>query len=164
MSLHKAIVLMFIWLITINCYAFTENVNQVKVSQAKLSQEQLIQTKVVPAKEAHVTHYQGSHFLTYFIGETLGTKNAIAGVATIEPNNEIHPAHRHNEEEYLMILEGSGLWTINDETFAANAGDILYAAPGDLHGLFNNGTKTMKFVVFKYQAKPIPKTKAEPKR
>ena len=42
---------------------------------------------------------------------------------------------------------------INDKKFNAKTGDILYAAPNELHGLFNTGENQMKFVIFKWKSK-----------
>ena len=108
---------------------------------------------IVSQKDAHITHYEGGDFHTYFYGDTPLTKGAITGVAVIKPNNEIHPAHQHPDEEYLMILEGSGTWTLNGKSQPAHTGDILFAAPNDVHGIYNNGDVPLKFVVVRYQAK-----------
>tara|TARA_B110000211_G_scaffold211970_1_gene251262 strand:- start:94 stop:516 length:423 start_codon:yes stop_codon:yes gene_type:complete len=108
---------------------------------------------IVSQKDAHITHYEGGDFHTYFYGDTPLTKVAITGVAVIKPNNEIHPAHQHPDEEYLMILEGSGTWTLNGKSQPALTGDILLAAPNDVHGIYNNGDVPLKFVVVRYQAK-----------
>ena len=110
-------------------------------------------SSIVSQKEAHITHYEGGDFHTYFYGDTSLTKGAITGVAIIKPNNEIHPAHQHPDEEYLMILEGSGTWTLNGKSQPAHTGDILFAAPNDVHGIYNNGDVPLKFVVVRYQAK-----------
>ncbi|MDO6835540.1 cupin domain-containing protein [Pseudoalteromonas carrageenovora] len=113
----------------------------------------LLTSAIVSQKDAHITHYEGGDFHTYFYGDTPLTKGAITGVAVIKPNNEIHPAHQHPDEEYLMILEGSGTWTLNGKSQPAHTGDILFAAPNDLHGIYNNGDVPLKFVVVRYQAK-----------
>ncbi|WP_024599018.1 cupin domain-containing protein [Pseudoalteromonas sp. TAE56] len=113
----------------------------------------LLTSAIVSQKDAHITHYEGGDFHTYFYGDTPLTKGAITGVAVIKPNNEIHPAHQHPDEEYLMILEGSGTWTLNGKSQPAHTGDILFAAPNDVHGIYNNGDVPLKFVVVRYQAK-----------
>ncbi|MBH0048737.1 cupin domain-containing protein [Pseudoalteromonas sp. SWYJZ19] len=110
-------------------------------------------SSIVSPKDAHITHYEGGDFHTYFYGDTSLTKGAITGVAVIKPNNEIHPAHQHPDEEYLMIIEGSGTWTLNGKSQPALTGDILFAAPNDLHGIYNNGDVPLKFVIVRYQAK-----------
>ncbi|MBB1287616.1 cupin domain-containing protein [Pseudoalteromonas sp. SR43-6] len=90
---------------------------------------------------------------TQLTSAIVSQKDAITGVAVIKPNNEIHPAHQHPDEEYLMILEGSGTWTLNGKSQPARTGDILFAAPNDVHGIYNNGDVPLKFVVVRYQAK-----------
>lgn len=118
--------------------------------------DELIRSKIVAEADAHVTQYDGSLFRTYFYGETVGTQNAITGVAEIEPNNEIHPPHVHAEEEYLIILEGEGTWTLNGVSSPASAGDVLYVEPWDLHGIFNSGDKPLKFFIVRWNSKGLP--------
>ncbi|MCB0716903.1 MAG: cupin domain-containing protein [Bacteroidetes bacterium] len=93
------------------------------------------------------------HFYTYFNQDTYGTKDVLAGVAVLKPGRQIHPPHLHAEEEYLMVLTGSGTWHLNGEEFPATAGDMLYAAPWDIHGITNSGTDSLSFVVWKWNAK-----------
>ena len=115
----------------------------------------IIDSAIISQSNAEVTHFDGSVFYTYFGGETVGTKDAVTGVGVIDPGQEIHPPHKHAEEEYLMIIEGSGTWTLNNKEIAAKTGDIIYAAPWDLHGIKNTGTTTLKFVVMKWNSKGI---------
>jgi len=79
----------------------------------------------------------------------------LTGVAVIKPGMEIHPPHQHAEEEYLMVTEGQGTWHLNGKTFAAQKGDILYAAPWDVHGIKNTGTTPLTFVVWKWNNKGL---------
>jgi mannose-6-phosphate isomerase-like protein (cupin superfamily) len=115
-----------------------------------------LRTKVIAAADARTEVADWGNFRIYFTGETRGTRDGVAGVADIKPGREVHPAHRHAEEEYLLITEGSGTWTVNDRVFPAKAGDMLYAAPWDLHGIRNTGTGNLKFVVWKWNAKAMP--------
>lgn len=117
--------------------------------------DEKLRTKVVTEDQTHITQYDGSYFKTYFYGRTATSINTIAGIAVIEPNNEIHPPHKHKEDEFLMIIEGNGEWFINGEKFEAKPGDMLYAAPDDIHGLFNSGDTPLKFVIFKWQQKKV---------
>lgn len=134
-------------IIAIACVAFGANGN------AYGEPSKLLASRVVSATDAHVTQYDGSKFLNYFMGDSDKTSSMITGVGIIEPDNEIHPAHTHEDEEYLMIIEGSGIWTLNEESFPAKKGDILYVKPNDLHGIYNNGKTALKFVVFRWLPK-----------
>ncbi|WP_077066619.1 cupin domain-containing protein [Catenovulum maritimum] len=119
----------------------------------KADDQKLLESSIVSAQDAAVNQYVGSVFNTYFLGQTKTSKNVITGVAVIEPNHEIHPPHQHQEEEFLMILAGEGTWLLNGIKSKAQIGDILYAAPGDLHGIFNTGKTPLKFVVVKWEVK-----------
>lgn len=105
------------------------------------------QSSVAPANE------NWGKFLPYYEGDSEHIKDILTGVAIINPGEQIHPPHRHPEEEFLMILEGNGTWTIGTKDMPANTGDIMYSKPGELHGLRNTGNVPLKFVVFKYNPK-----------
>jgi mannose-6-phosphate isomerase-like protein (cupin superfamily) len=129
------------------------------------SASNLLSSAVVTAKSAKTENADWGSFSTYFQGETYGTRDALAGVAVIKPGQEIHPPHQHAEEEYLMVVEGEGTWHLNGRSFAAQAGDILYAAPWDIHGIKNTGKIALKFVVWKWNNKgmALPKPPAASK-
>jgi mannose-6-phosphate isomerase-like protein (cupin superfamily) len=95
-------------------------------------------------------------FYPYFTGTTHSTKDMLAGVADIRPGEEIHPPHRHAEEEFLLVTKGRGTWHLNGKDFPAKAGDMLYAAPWDIHGIKNTGSENLEFVVWKWASKGVP--------
>lgn len=94
-------------------------------------------------------------FFTYHVGESYGTVGGLAGVAVIRPGEEIHPPHQHAEEEYLMVLEGLGTWHLLGEERPAVPGDLLYAAPWDIHGITNTGAMPLRFVVWKWASRGV---------
>ena len=94
-------------------------------------------------------------FYTYHAGETHGTVAGLAGVAVIDPGEEIHPPHRHAEEEFLMVVEGEGTWHLLGEERRAQAGDLLYASPWDVHGITNTGDVPLRFVVWKWSGRGV---------
>ena len=95
-------------------------------------------------------------FYAYHEGETRSTTDGLVGVAVIDPGEEIHPPHTHAEEEFLMVLEGSGTWHLLGEERPATAGDLLYAAPWDVHGITNTGDAPLRFVVWKWNGRGTP--------
>jgi quercetin dioxygenase-like cupin family protein len=95
-------------------------------------------------------------FLPYFTDETHVLKPVLVGVAKIDAGQEIHPPHRHADEEYLMITKGRGEWYLNGETRPAKKGDILFARAWDYHGVKAANDSPLEFVVFKYSAKGNP--------
>lgn len=92
-------------------------------------------------------------FLPYFTDDTHALKPVLVGVARIKAGQEIHPAHRHADEEYLMVTKGRGTWYLNGVKSPANEGDMLYAAPWDYHGIKAADDSPLEFVVFKYSSR-----------
>jgi len=121
-----------------------------KMLAALIPDHEVLKTQVVSKSDVKPDVQPWGQFLPYYVGDTEFTSGALTGVAEIKPGQEIHPPHKHIEEEYLMVLEGNGTWTIEGKDFPAKAGDILYAAPWVSHGIKNTGSTTLKFVVFKY--------------
>jgi len=93
----------------------------------------------------------------YFTGQTGATKNVLVAVAVIQPGKTIHKAHRHVDEEYLALLEGSGAWSLAGKEFPAKRGDVLYVEPWVYHGVTNTGEKPLIFLVFRYNGKGVEK-------
>lgn len=111
---------------------------------------------VLPQDKAVVDKGDGWVFYQYFNDETVGTSPSLVGMAVIEAGKEIHPPHMHSDEEFLLVTQGAGQWSVKGEVFDAKAGDLLYAAPWDGHGIKNTGEEDLVFVVFKWQSKGVP--------
>jgi mannose-6-phosphate isomerase-like protein (cupin superfamily) len=118
---------------------------------------------IVSQQEAKRADFDWGSLYTYFDSETHGTRDGLAAVAVIRAGWQIHPPHEHGEEEYLMVLEGSGTWHLNGKERPAKAGDMLYASPWDVHGIKNTGGVPLRFVVWKWNAKGVDPT-PRPKR
>jgi hypothetical protein len=77
-------------------------------------------------------------------------------VAVVQPGKSVHKAHRHAEEEYLALVEGSGTWSLDGKEFPAARGDVLYVEPWVYHGLTNTGDNPLIFLVVRYNGKGVP--------
>lgn len=93
------------------------------------------------------------NFYAYFTEDTHALKPVLVGVAKIDAGQQIHPPHRHSDEEYLMVTKGEGTWYLNGVESPAKAGDILYARAWDYHGVKASDDSPLEFVVFKYSAR-----------
>ncbi len=112
-------------------------------------------TAVRAGADAKSETFDWGMLVTYFAGESYAATDSLTAIAIIKPGMEIHPPHVHSEEEYLMVLEGEGTWSVKGKEFPAEAGDMLYAAPWDEHGIRNTGDQPLRFAVFKWNAKPV---------
>lgn len=92
-------------------------------------------------------------FYAYFTEDTHALKPVLVGVAKIDAGQQIHPPHRHADEEYLMVTKGAGTWYLNGVESPAKVGDILYARAWDYHGVKAADDSPLEFVVFKYSSR-----------
>lgn len=122
-------------------------------------------SQIVRQDEAAITKGDWGQMFRYFAGESPATRNVLVAVAVVESGKAVHRAHRHAMEEYLMLVEGSGVWSLEGKETPAKTGDVLYAAPWVYHGLTNTGTAPLKFAVVRYSAKgvePPPRPDSRP--
>jgi quercetin dioxygenase-like cupin family protein len=89
---------------------------------------------------------------------TYGTNSMLTAMLEFNPGQRLQPPHKHPEEEYQYVIQGSGTWFLNGVETTIKKGDLMYAKPWDLHGISNiNGSDTLKFFVFKWLSKGMPK-------
>ena len=114
-----------------------------------------LKSGIVSFDDAKANQADWGEMRRYFTGETLGTKNVLTAVAIVKPGKAVHRAHRHAEEEYLILAEGSGTWSLDGKESPAKRGDILYVEPWVYHGLTNTGTEPLIFVVVRFNSKGV---------
>ena len=116
---------------------------------------EVLKSKVVGFDEARVHVADWGEMRTYFTGQTLATKDVLTAVAIVEPGKAVHRAHRHPHEEYLVVVDGTGTWSLDGKEFAAKRGDILFVEPWVYHGLTNTGEEKLTFLVIRYNGKGV---------
>lgn len=114
-----------------------------------------LKSQVVRWDDARVHKADWGQMRFYFTGQTGATQNVLTAVAVVEPGKAVHKAHRHAEEEYLVLVDGTGTWHLAGKEFPAQRGDILYVEPWVYHGLKNTGDRPLIFVVVRYQGKGV---------
>lgn len=121
-----------------------------------------LETQVLSQPAPVMEDWGQLYLYTTELTNTYGIENVSSGIVEIKSGYENHPPHQHAEEEFLILLEGSGTWSINGEKSAAHAGDLMYARPWDRHGLKNTGDVPLKFYFIKWNGKGVdPAKKSE---
>jgi quercetin dioxygenase-like cupin family protein len=69
-------------------------------------------------------------------------------ISTLKPGLESHPPHRHPQEEFIVVKEGTLEVFINGKTQRAGAGSVFFFASNDLHNMRNVGTTPATYFVF----------------
>jgi len=84
---------------------------------------------------------------------TVGTDSMLTAELEFLPGKRLQPPHQHPQEEFQYVISGSGTWHLNGQDIPLVAGDLMYAKPGDLHGIANTGTEPLRFFVVKWISK-----------
>jgi mannose-6-phosphate isomerase-like protein (cupin superfamily) len=114
-----------------------------------------LKSRIIRWDDANSYNADWGEMRRYFHGQTFATEKTFVAAAIVQPGKSVHKAHRHAEEEYLAVVEGTGTWWLDGKQFAARRGDILYVGPWVYHGLTNTGDKPLVFLVIKYNGKGV---------
>lgn len=101
----------------------------------------------------------------HFQGQTFATENIFIATSLVRPGKCNHWSHRHAEEEYMVMVEGTGTWILDGKEYPAQRGDVVYAAPWVYHGFVNTSDAPATYVVLRYKGKgvkPLPQPDDRP--
>ena len=96
---------------------------------------------------------EGSQVFTHYNGPTDQLDGICAGMAVLAPGASPHPPHRHPEEEFLIVSDGTGEIECDGKIVHVGPGAIMYCAGNTLHGITNTGKTPMTFYWSKWIAK-----------
>lgn len=87
-------------------------------------------------------------------------KNFIDGntlkMSIVGPRLSTHPPHRHIEEEFFFVLEGTATFYLDGKTITAGPYTSFYCPPNAEHGISNAGDTELKYLVMKKYATVQP--------
>ncbi len=86
-------------------------------------------------------------------GHTRDFSHLKVHATTVAAHEAPHPAHRHDDEELIIIKEGELTVTIEGKSRTMGPGSVALMMPGDLHGFTNTGAVPATYYVMRYQAK-----------
>jgi quercetin dioxygenase-like cupin family protein len=90
-------------------------------------------------------------------GSTVTLKNLESHITTVNAGEASHPAHRHPDDEVILVKEGTLEVTINGQSQRAGAGSMFFFASNDLHGMRNVGTTRATYHVIRMVTSATPK-------
>jgi len=98
---------------------------------------QTIDSKTYAWKEAAVTKKANSEQRVILDGSTTDFSLFKLHATTVPAHQAPHPAHKHDDEELIIIKEGELTVTIAGKTKTLGAGSVALMMPGDEHGFEN---------------------------
>ena len=103
-----------------------------------------------PAK-AKLTKEPFGDLRIYFDGPTDQLKAMTAGSLLLKPGMTPHEPHKHPEEEFMVVTEGTGEISLDGKITKVGPGSMMYCAGGRLHGIVNTGKTPLLFYFYKWQ-------------
>ena len=86
--------------------------------------------------------------------ETLDGACNFIDFTTMPPGTTIGKhTHRSDEEEFYLILKGTGTLQLGDDEFSVGPGDLVRNPPGGTHSLRNVGDGELQLFVFEVQVR-----------
>ena len=102
---------------------------------------------------APVTKKAQSEQRTLLEGNTVDFRHIKIHATSLPPRQAPHPAHKHDDEELIIIKEGQLTVMIAGKTKTLGAGSIALMMPGDEHGFENKGDTPATYYVMRYESK-----------
>jgi mannose-6-phosphate isomerase-like protein (cupin superfamily) len=95
----------------------------------------------------------GCRVFVHYNGPTDQLSGVCTGMAVLDPGASPHAPHRHPEEEFMIVAEGTGEIECDGKVTAVGPGAIMYCAGNTLHGITNTGKVPLTFYWSKWMAK-----------
>ncbi|MBC8152514.1 MAG: cupin domain-containing protein [Bacteroidetes bacterium] len=90
---------------------------------------------------------------TLLKGSTVDLRHLQVHTTTLAAHQAPHPAHKHNDEELIIVKSGELTVTIEGKTSTLGAGSVALMMPGDEHGFENRGNSPATYYVMRYESK-----------
>ena len=94
-------------------------------------------------------------------GSTATMDSLTCHVTTLNGGVAAHAAHRHPDDEIIIVKEGTMEATVNGQPWLAGAGSIFFFSANDLHGMRNAGDTRASYYVIRLITSATPKAGAE---
>ena len=88
----------------------------------------------------------------YFDGPTDQLKLMVSGSVTLNPGATPHPPHQHEEEEFLLVTEGTGIIGLKGKDKKVGPGSMMYCAANKSPDIRNTGKVPLTFFYYKWKA------------
>ncbi len=72
-------------------------------------------------------------------------------ISEVGAGSRAHPPHKHGGYEAFYMLDGEGVFELDDETYVLAANESAVFDPRKLHGLRNDSDQPMRYMVVLYR-------------
>ncbi|MGH9630940.1 MAG: cupin domain-containing protein [Bryobacteraceae bacterium] len=102
-------------------------------------------------KKAKLTKESFGDLRIFFDGPTEQLKSMTAGSLRLKAGMSPHPPHKHPEEEFMVVTEGTGEISVEGKVTEVGPGTMMYCGADRLHGIVNTGKTPLLFYFYKWK-------------
>jgi mannose-6-phosphate isomerase-like protein (cupin superfamily) len=84
----------------------------------------------------------------WFVGKSFLDGRTLK-MSVVKPHSATHAPHRHAEDEFFFVLEGTAEVVLNGEKRLVHPYASFYCPPNSEHGIRNAGDSDLKYLVIK---------------
>jgi len=114
-----------------------------------------LESTVIQADSGRPHQGDGALFRALVDTATTNLSRLEMHLTTLAPGKSPHPPHRHVHEELMIVRSGSLEVLQNGVTRHARAGDVIFEASNELHGLRNEGPDSATYLVIRIEPHDI---------
>jgi mannose-6-phosphate isomerase-like protein (cupin superfamily) len=101
--------------------------------------------------QSTVTHEPFGDLHVYFDGPTAQLSAMTAGSLRLKPGMTPHPPPQHEEEEIMLVAEGTGEISVDGKVTKVANGSMMFCGANVLHGIVNTGKVPLTFYYYKWK-------------
>lgn len=135
--------MIYLMCFSIHCVFSQESKNESKSSVERFTIDNCVNSfdmeETVKTKVGYQYWFADKDFLD---GRTLK-------LSVVAPKMATHEPHRHKEDEFFFVLEGTAEFFLDGDTRVAGPYTSFYCPPNSLHGIRNVGDTELKYLVIK---------------
>ena len=121
----------------------------------------LMRSRVFQWNDLKVESTRAGERRSVFDSPTATLERFESHITTLNPGEAPHAAHKHPEEELMIVREGTLQVIQNGQTNRVEAGGIIFCASNEMHGLRNVGATRATYYVLKFYPHDLPKPDAK---
>ncbi|VBB45328.1 conserved exported hypothetical protein [uncultured Paludibacter sp.] len=77
------------------------------------------------------------------------TDGSTIKMSVVAPHSATHPPHKHAEDEYFFVLQGTAEFYLDGKTKIAGENTTFYCPSNVMHGIKNVGDTELRYLVIK---------------
>lgn len=117
------------------------------------SEQPIMRSAIFDWNQIPVEHEEVRSVRQFFQAPTATLAELELHVSTLKPGDTSHAPHRHENEELVIVKEGTVEALVNGEQKRVGPGSVIFIASNELHGIRNVGDGPATYHVINWKSR-----------